>query len=255
LSGSTSILRRLVIEFEAHLLRGSSKKRIDIFKKELMPYLTSTPIQGVLYDDTTNKPLVGYDVCLGNLGADSYNQGCSTTNQNGSYYLQIPNFQKEEKHIKLNVYNPSSKQVKTVTLSWDYAHRKAPANIALNSKRFVTKDEIQVVRNCGRFNSNLRPVKIAGAFGFVSSSNELMIATKYEDAYCFSNGLAPVKKNGLWGYIGTDGKLKIDYQYTSAEVFLGKQAIVYKGNQKFLINHRGNTISDSSQLNQAGHGK
>jgi hypothetical protein len=81
-------------------------------------------------------------------------------------------------------------------------------------------------------------------YNFVDLNGQLISPEFYDDAEDFSNGLAPVKfsENGKWGYINKEGKLQTDTIYDYVYEFSKNQAKVEIGNERFVINRKGEII-------------
>lgn len=78
----------------------------------------------------------------------------------------------------------------------------------------------------------LAVVRISGKYGYVNSSNDVIIPIQFEDAWKFKNGLARVRKNGKFGFIDKSGKEVIPIIYEDAG-FPGDQGVWVKQNNKF----------------------
>ncbi|GGE02101.1 hypothetical protein GCM10011312_26820 [Planktosalinus lacus] len=81
-------------------------------------------------------------------------------------------------------------------------------------------------------------------YNYVDLNGELISSAFYYDAEDFSNGLAPIKfsENGKWGYIDKTGILQTDTIYDYVYDFDKKQAKVEIGNERFIINKKGQII-------------
>lgn len=51
-----------------------------------------------------------------------------------------------------------------------------------------------------------------------------------------------VLKNGKWGYIDSSDKIVLDFQYDEATNFQNELALVQKGDKNIIINKKGKTI-------------
>jgi hypothetical protein len=71
------------------------------------------------------------------------------------------------------------------------------------------------------------PVQRDGKWGFLDLTGKIVIAPRFESAYCFYEGLAAVRLNGKWGFIDPTGKLVIPAEYTSLSSFSDGLASVF----------------------------
>ena len=79
-------------------------------------------------------------------------------------------------------------------------------------------------------------------YGFIDSSNTVVIQDIYEEAKSFSENLAPVKKGGLWGYIDRENNTIIEYRFDDACSFSEGVAVVMENNLWGVIDHAGEYI-------------
>lgn len=94
------------------------------------------------------------------------------------------------------------------------------------------------------FKDGMMPVAVKGKWGFVDSTGELIVPTKYDDVEDFSEGLAKVKKNGKWGYIDTRGNLVIPARYRECGGFSEGLAAVSSDGETYdgYINKQGELV-------------
>lgn len=83
-----------------------------------------------------------------------------------------------------------------------------------------------------------------GMWGFFNTKGEKIIPAQYEFVGAFSEGLALASKNQLFGYINTKGKVVIPFQFDYASNFEDGEAHVELRFKSFIINKRGEKISD-----------
>jgi hypothetical protein len=71
---------------------------------------------------------------------------------------------------------------------------------------------------------------MGGRFGYIDTTQNLIIPYKYWDASPFSNGLALVQetKDGLYGYIDKKGHYVLPATYENARPFKDERALVGK---------------------------
>lgn len=93
-------------------------------------------------------------------------------------------------------------------------------------------------------NSNLFKITENNKFGFIDTSGMIIIKPIFSNTGEFSEGIAPARINGYWGYINTTGNFVIQPQFDYATSFQEEIAIVYKGIKMFLINKKGQIISE-----------
>lgn len=108
----------------------------------------------------------------------------------------------------------------------------------------------------GSFNGQLGLGK-NGNVGVVDFNNNIILPLIYEGAYPFSEGLAGIKKDGKWGFIDKNGNEvipfiydDISFQFKNRRVihgFLNGKVMVTKGNEKFVINTKGEVVTDSNK--------
>lgn len=125
---------------------------------------------------------------------------------------------------------------------------------SMMAELFGEKYSINADREEVPFNSNLMLYKEPKQpHFFFDKSGKQAIPTKYKLAFAFSEGLAPVSEDGKkFGYINPEGELVIPYIYDHISAFVNGTASVgiakeINGkavNQYFLINKKGERISD-----------
>lgn len=76
------------------------------------------------------------------------------------------------------------------------------------------------------FHENLLPIKIRSKVGFLSTSDKLQIAAKFDTAFPFSDGFARVINGGKTGYIDSSGKIVIPPTFEKAMDFKEDRAAV-----------------------------
>lgn len=69
--------------------------------------------------------------------------------------------------------------------------------------------------------SGLFKVEVAGKYGFIDRTGNMVIPTAYDGADDFLEGFAQVGSNGKCGYINTNGVVAIPYQFDVAGPFVG----------------------------------
>jgi len=79
-------------------------------------------------------------------------------------------------------------------------------------------------------------------YGFVDTSDNIVIPIKYDYVRSFLEGLAGVKLNGKCGFIDTTGKIVIPFVYESFSNFVKGLALVTINNKSFYINKKGECV-------------
>ena len=90
--------------------------------------------------------------------------------------------------------------------------------------------------------STLRPVKIAGKYGYANEENNLVIPAVYDRAKPFLQDRSKVCKNQKYGFIDRSGKQVIALIYDSAEDFTGPTTEVIYNGERLVIDVYGNKI-------------
>lgn len=75
----------------------------------------------------------------------------------------------------------------------------------------------------------LIPCRKGNKWGYMNISGELVIKTKYDEAYPFENNRGRVKMNGKYGFINKKGEVKIDLKYEHVADFINGVAILSVG--------------------------
>jgi hypothetical protein len=86
---------------------------------------------------------------------------------------------------------------------------------------------------------NLFPILVNSKYGYINSSGNIVIGTKYDSAGQFSDGLAAVEVNNKWGYIDETGRTVIKPQFAAASRFSEGLASVLIGNKSGYIDKTG----------------
>ena len=81
-----------------------------------------------------------------------------------------------------------------------------------------------------------------GLFGIANKNGQTVLSVNYAQVGKLSHGLRPVSNNSKWGYVDTTEKLIIPFFYDKAGDFWGHYAIVKKGRYYGVIDGNNNTI-------------
>lgn len=88
----------------------------------------------------------------------------------------------------------------------------------------------------------LRPVKVAGKYGYADENNQVVIAPKYDRAKPFSFDRAKVFAKGKYGFIDRSGDEVIPLVYDKADDFKGNTTEVVLNGEVFIIDVDGRII-------------
>ena len=84
-------------------------------------------------------------------------------------------------------------------------------------------------------------------WGYINKNGEVLIPFQFETAYAFTEGLAGVKiDGGKLGYINLNGEFEIPASYAYGSYFHNGTALVLDKEVNYLINTKGEKISDES---------
>ncbi len=136
-------------------------------------------------------------------------------------------------------------------------------NQVLNTQTEIiigTKKELPIIKNgkwlveptyfemgFGYTENDFFPVADNSAkWGFINLKGEVVIPFQFQNAYGFSEGLASVKVNEKYGYINPGGEFEIAPDFDYARYFYKGSAIVGQNNLEYLINTRGEKITQGS---------
>lgn len=93
--------------------------------------------------------------------------------------------------------------------------------------------------------------------GFINKKGEFVIQPQYGNAQDFSDGMAAVKvgsfPDGKWGYIDEKNNIVIQAQYEHAENFVKGYACVTFNDKCFIIDKRGDIVSDTYDMIREYH--
>jgi hypothetical protein len=85
----------------------------------------------------------------------------------------------------------------------------------------------------------LFPERVAGKYGYVDETGEVVIPARFDGADTFSEGLAVVLDSGRFGYIDARGDLAIPAVYRHARAFQGGFAVVRAADRWLMIDRAG----------------
>ncbi len=88
----------------------------------------------------------------------------------------------------------------------------------------------------------LRPVKVAGKYGYADENNQVVISPKYDRAKPFSFDRAKVFAKGKYGFIDRAGDEVIPLVYDKADDFKGNTTEVVLNGEVFIIDIYGRII-------------
>lgn len=120
-----------------------------------------------------------------------------------------------------------------------------------NSLRDINREAFELIEHTLRMMRHLEEAEPyydaqTQRWGYYNrSTQEVIIAPKYNAAFSFSENLAGVKKWERWGFIDIEGNEIIPFQYTFVGHFRNGVAEVVKDKEMFYINHRGERIPDA----------
>jgi len=72
----------------------------------------------------------------------------------------------------------------------------------------------------------LVPYRNGKKWGYMNANGDLVIKTKYQEAYPFENNRGRVKKKGKYGFIDKSGEVQIDFKYEHVSDFTNGMAIL-----------------------------
>lgn len=117
-------------------------------------------------------------------------------------------------------------------------HSLAPVfDLELRAWGFINTSQKLVIpcrySELNHFSSGLAAVRELNSkqdrqYGYIDTTGSWKIAPKFEQAGCFSEGLAPVKLGGFWGFIRPNGEFKISPTFHFASDFHDGRAVVAK---------------------------
>jgi hypothetical protein len=83
----------------------------------------------------------------------------------------------------------------------------------------------------------------AGKWGFLDSTNKVVIPFVYDGGMGFYEGLAAVKKEGKYGFIDKKGEVVIPFQFDGPSYFIKGKAEIQKDGVAYFINKKGVKVS------------
>ena len=95
---------------------------------------------------------------------------------------------------------------------------------------------------------DLKPISVAGKYGYIDKTEKFVIQPKFDYAHSFSEGLAFIKIGNRFGYINETGELVIEAIFGEAKSFQNKNGFVFaevrfEGNNNWkYINKKGEFI-------------
>ena len=149
--------------------------------------------------------------------------------------------------------NAAGKEVIPLQYADGWAFEQGAAPVKKNNKwGFINKKNKPltsfVYDDAQPFEGGYSVVTKGGKKGFVNPQGKEIVPLIYENAERFSEGLAAVKKEGKWGYIDTTGKVVIPFAYSHAGGFEEGMAYVSIYEDTFVIDKKGNCVSNCEQL-------
>lgn len=91
-----------------------------------------------------------------------------------------------------------------------------------------------------------QPVEDA-LYGYIDRDGQMVIPSKFEEAYDFKNGLANVKKSGKYGFIDKTGTFVVSHEFDDLDDFEEALAIGYKDENTYIIHLNGESITIKKQ--------
>ena len=156
-----------------------------------------------------------------------------------------------------NRYNLLNKQSNTLLYRRWYDDIHYPSDglvlVELNDKfGFIdTTDRVIIpfkYASADDFFEGLARVQLNGKCGFIDKADREVIPFKYDWAWNFSNGLAPVKLNDRWGFIDKTGREVIPCEYDYVFNFSGRLARAQLNNKWGYIDKQGNWYNEKPTI-------
>jgi hypothetical protein len=111
-----------------------------------------------------------------------------------------------------------------------------------NGKAIIKLQSIYNIRSSS-FYEGLCLIEKNNKYGYIDKTGKIIIQPKFESYDGnFVNGIAVQELNNKYGYIDKKGNTIIKFEFDWAENFKNGQAIIWKDNDKYLINKSGKII-------------
>lgn len=94
-------------------------------------------------------------------------------------------------------------------------------------------------------NEGLFGALIGDQYGFINSTGDIRIQSRFDDVRKFSEGLAGVKMGMTWGFVDKNDQVVIPYYFDEVGEFFRGLAVVKKNGKFNLINKEGKEVLDS----------
>lgn len=135
-----------------------------------------------------------------------------------------------------------------IAMDWDTKLLEllpASSSSEMNNRTIEKKCDTEATKTttpCKAYYNCLRPVKVAGKYGYAYENNQVVIAPKYDRAKPFSFDRAKVFAKGKYGFIDRSGDEVIPLVYDKADDFKGNTTEVVLNGEVFIIDIDGRII-------------
>ena len=152
--------------------------------------------------------------------------------------------------IRNNVF-----EVSEYPLNRNVTKRKPPKHIYANNRSKVQKNNKYgyidtseqlvipaIYDNAIPFDNGMAQVSINGKWGYIDTNGKMITSIKYDETNAIVDDRAAIMKDGKWGYINSNGKEVVKLQYEGAMTFIEGLAAVKKKDKWGFIDKAGNII-------------
>ncbi len=95
------------------------------------------------------------------------------------------------------------------------------------------------------FNEDVAVVqKFTDKYGLIATNRDCILPFKYEEMEECSEGIIAAKLDGKWGYYTKTSSIIIPHIYDRANQFEDGKAVVWQGDQKMIIDKKGNVVEE-----------